>query len=318
MVVPEGEPDFWHVWSARVSELLGRTLDETPAAIGVLDTELRYRYVNATLARLNGVPADEHVGRTVAEVVPGVEAREDVLRAVIADGVPRETVSSGHAHADSPLERRYLHGAYHRLSNEGRTMGIVGILLDVLATRQEQRELERAREAPRAARRGRHPGRYHPGHGHHLPATCVIAIADPAEGICIYASARRLPPRRPGRPPPRPARAAPVHRKQPVRLLRGPLRAGPHPPPLYRRPDRTPPRGHRRLPAPPHPRLRLPGPRGPPRPGSRPGRPPPTRRTTSHWPPPGTTGPEARIPAAYQRRPAATRGSRGNHDSGAG
>lgn len=146
VVVPEGEPDFWHVWSARVSELLGRTLDETPAAIGVLDTELRYRYVNATLARLNGVPADEHVGRTVAEVVPGVEAREDVLRAVIADGVPRETVSSGHAHADSPLERRYLHGAYHRLSNEGRTMGIVGILLDVLATRQEQRELERAQE----------------------------------------------------------------------------------------------------------------------------------------------------------------------------
>lgn len=204
VVVPEGEPDFWHVWSARVSELLGRTLDETPAAIGVLDTELRYRYVNATLARLNGVPADEHVGRTVAEVVPGVEAREDVLRAVIADGVPRETVSSGHAHADSPLERRYLHGAYHRLSNEGRTMGIVGILLDVSAARQEQRELERAQEAPRAARRGRHPGRYHPGHGHHLPATCVIAIADPAEGICIYASARRLPPRRPGRPPPRP------------------------------------------------------------------------------------------------------------------
>ncbi|WP_105970917.1 SpoIIE family protein phosphatase [Streptomyces geranii] len=142
----EGDPGFWHAWSARVSELLGQTLDETPAAIGVLDTGLRYRYVNATLARLHGIPADEHLGRTVAEVVPGVDAREEVLRAVMADGIPRETLSSGHTRAAAPPERRYWHGAYHRLRHEGRTVGIVGILLDVSAARQEQRELERARE----------------------------------------------------------------------------------------------------------------------------------------------------------------------------
>lgn len=99
---PEGGPGFWHVWSARVRELLGQILDGTPAAIAVLDTELRFRYVNATLAHMNGVPAKEHIGRTVAEVVPGVDPREDVLRAVIADGIPRETISSGHTQADSP------------------------------------------------------------------------------------------------------------------------------------------------------------------------------------------------------------------------
>jgi PAS domain S-box-containing protein len=143
---PEGDPGFWHVWSARVRELLGQILDGTPAAIAVLDTELRFRYVNATLAHMNGVPAAEHLGRTVAEVVPGVEAREDVLRAVIADGIPRETISSGHTQADSPLERRYWHGAYHRLKQDGRTLGIVGIVLEISAARQEQRELERARE----------------------------------------------------------------------------------------------------------------------------------------------------------------------------
>ncbi|MDX2544705.1 SpoIIE family protein phosphatase [Streptomyces sp. WI04-05B] len=143
---PEDDPGFWRVWPARVRELLGQILDGTPAAIAVLDTELRFRYVNATLARMNGVPAAEHIGRTVAEVVPGVEAREDVLRAVIDDGVPRETISSGHTQADSPLERRYWHGAYHRLRHDGRTLGIVGIVLEISAARQEQRELERARE----------------------------------------------------------------------------------------------------------------------------------------------------------------------------
>ncbi|WP_199835110.1 SpoIIE family protein phosphatase [Streptomyces sp. NRRL WC-3618] len=143
---PEGDPAFWSVWSARVQVLLGQVLDGTPAAIAVLDTELRYRYVNDTLARMNGVPAADHIGRTVAEVVPGVEAGEDVLRAVIADGIPRETISSGHTQADSPLERRYWHGAYHRLRQDGRTLGLVGIVLEISAARQEQRELERARE----------------------------------------------------------------------------------------------------------------------------------------------------------------------------
>lgn len=139
-------PAFWDAWSAQVHELLGQILDGTPAAVGVLDTELRYRYVNPTLARMNGVPADKHLGRTVAEIVPDVEAREDVLHTVIADGIARETVSSGHTRADSPLERRYWHGAYHRLEQDGRAVGIVGILLEISAARHEQRELERARE----------------------------------------------------------------------------------------------------------------------------------------------------------------------------
>lgn len=143
---PDGGPEFWDAWSARVQELLGQILDGTPAAIGVLDNELRYRYVNPTLAQMNGVPAEKHVGRTVAEVVPDVEAREDILHAVIEDGIARETVSSGHTRADSPLERRYWHGAYHRLEHHGRPVGLVGILLEVSAARHEQRELERARE----------------------------------------------------------------------------------------------------------------------------------------------------------------------------
>jgi PAS domain S-box-containing protein len=141
-----GGPDFWSAWSARVPELLGQVLAGTPAAIGVLDTELRYRYVNQTLARMNGVPAEEHLGRTVAEVVPDVEAREDVLLAVIADGISRETVSSGHTRADSPVERRYWHGAYHRLEHEGRPVGLVGIVLEISLARQEQLELQRAQE----------------------------------------------------------------------------------------------------------------------------------------------------------------------------
>ncbi|MGW0708175.1 SpoIIE family protein phosphatase [Streptomyces sp. NPDC002643] len=137
---------LWEMSSPVLREMLRQILDGTPAAVGVLDTGLRYLYVNPTLARMNGLPAEEHLGRTVAEVVPDVDARYEVLRAVLADGVPRETVSSGHTRVDSPLERRFWHGAYHRLEHGGTVLGLVGVVLEISADRQQQLELERVRE----------------------------------------------------------------------------------------------------------------------------------------------------------------------------
>ncbi|MEU3458366.1 SpoIIE family protein phosphatase [Streptomyces sp. NPDC006733] len=126
--------------------ILRGVLEGTSAGVGILDPWLRYVYVNPALALMNGVPAEAHLGRTIAEVLPGIDGREDVLRAVLADGHPREVTSSGHTQAPSGLERRYWHGAYHRLMAEGAVIGIVGIVLEVTASRQQQRDLEQARE----------------------------------------------------------------------------------------------------------------------------------------------------------------------------
>ena len=128
------------------SRILHQVLDGTTAGVGVLDGELRYTYVNPTLARMNGAPAHAHLGRTIAEMLPGLDAREDVLRLVLADGIPREVTSSGHTRASSDRERRYWHGAYHRLEQEdGLVIGIVGIVLEVTDSREQQRDLERTR-----------------------------------------------------------------------------------------------------------------------------------------------------------------------------
>ncbi|SFY34226.1 SpoIIE family protein phosphatase [Streptomyces atratus] len=124
--------------------VLAALVDSTMAGVGVLDTKLRYLYVNPALERLNGIPAAEHLGRTVSEVLPGVDAREDMMRAVLADGKPREITSSGFTAAAAAV-RRYWHGAYHRLEIDGRIVGLAGIVLEVMASDQGQRELEQAR-----------------------------------------------------------------------------------------------------------------------------------------------------------------------------
>ncbi|MFC8015374.1 PAS domain-containing protein, partial [Streptomyces cinereoruber] len=54
---------------------------QSPIGLALLGPDLRFLRVNDTLARMNGVPAAEHVGRRLTEVVPGVNA--DSLEALM-------------------------------------------------------------------------------------------------------------------------------------------------------------------------------------------------------------------------------------------
>ncbi|AEN11049.1 MULTISPECIES: SpoIIE family protein phosphatase [unclassified Streptomyces] len=118
---------------------------DSPAGMAVFDTELRYLYVNPALERLNGIPAAAHLGKAVAEVLPGVDAAEEVMRAVLADGKPREAMSSGRTWASVPEGERFWQGAYHRLEEDGEVRGLVGVVLEISVAHHQQRELEQAR-----------------------------------------------------------------------------------------------------------------------------------------------------------------------------
>lgn len=58
--------------------------DSDELGIGLVDTDLRYVRVNDALALINGLPAAEHEGRTVREVVPEfADVAESLLHQVI-------------------------------------------------------------------------------------------------------------------------------------------------------------------------------------------------------------------------------------------
>src|SRR5205085_4091665 len=67
-----------------------RMIAQSPIGLAVLDTDLRYVSVNPALERLNGVPAEDHIGRRIVEVVPNleVEALEAAARRVLETGQP--------------------------------------------------------------------------------------------------------------------------------------------------------------------------------------------------------------------------------------
>ncbi|MFJ8861113.1 SpoIIE family protein phosphatase [Streptomyces sp. NPDC102451] len=124
---------------------LAALIGETPAGVAVFDTELRYVYVNPALERLNGVPAAAHMGRPIAEVLPDMKVRTDVMRQVLADGRPREITTSGQTWVDSVIERRYWRVAIHRYEQDGRVRGLIVIGQEVTATENQREELRRAR-----------------------------------------------------------------------------------------------------------------------------------------------------------------------------
>ncbi|GAA4996968.1 SpoIIE family protein phosphatase [Yinghuangia aomiensis] len=117
----------------------------TGAGVVVFDTGLRFAYVNPALEQINGFPLSEHLGRTVADVMPDLDAGDDILRQILADGVPREVLAAGHTRAPSDRERRFWHVSYHRIENRGQVLGIMGILQEVTDAQEQRAALERAR-----------------------------------------------------------------------------------------------------------------------------------------------------------------------------
>ncbi|MFF1868359.1 SpoIIE family protein phosphatase [Kitasatospora herbaricolor] len=127
-----------------------RMLRSAPIGLAVLDTDLRFRFVNEALARLNGRPVEGHLGRSVLEVLdlPDPQAYERVLRRVVDAG---ETVEGLRAAAIRPDGEPYaVVGTLFPLRDaEGAVTGVGGYVQplgeadgELLDTVRGQRRLE--------------------------------------------------------------------------------------------------------------------------------------------------------------------------------
>ncbi|MEJ8639418.1 SpoIIE family protein phosphatase [Streptomyces sp. NPDC006475] len=113
--------------------LSNRLVSQSPIGLGVLDTDLRYVSVNPAEERMNGVPAADHVGRHVHEVLPFLDdSFEGTMRKVLVTGVPvLDQYTSGRTHADPDHEHAWSI-SFHRLeAPNGEVLGVVTSSVDV-------------------------------------------------------------------------------------------------------------------------------------------------------------------------------------------
>ncbi|WP_406010605.1 SpoIIE family protein phosphatase [Streptomyces sp. NBC_00637] len=125
-----------------------RMVAQSPNGLAVLDTDLRYVSVNPALERINGVPAADHLGRTVHEVLPLVdaEALEAAARQVLRTGEPlvdRSTV--GRTPADPDEDHVWSLSLYRLEDARGTVLGVAVSVADVTDRHRAAVEAEAAR-----------------------------------------------------------------------------------------------------------------------------------------------------------------------------
>ncbi|MFG3039547.1 SpoIIE family protein phosphatase [Streptomyces sp. NPDC048330] len=122
---------------------------QSPIGLALLGPDLRFLRVNDALARMNGVPAAEHVGRRLTEVVPGVNAAslEALMRQVLGSGnAVVDARRVGRTPAD-PDRDHIWSCSYAPLVDraDSRSLGLIASLVDITESQEAHTEVERAR-----------------------------------------------------------------------------------------------------------------------------------------------------------------------------
>ncbi len=128
--------------------LIDVVLENAPLGVAVYDANLRFVRVNAALAAISGLPADEHRGRTIEDVLPPLahEIRGDLLR-VRDTGIPITRDLT----IDSPAgTRAWLVSHYPLRAHSGEVFGVGSLVADVTDRRRVEDQLRFLADASRA------------------------------------------------------------------------------------------------------------------------------------------------------------------------
>ena len=121
--------------------LLDAIFERAPVGLAVHDPELRYVRINDRMAEINGLTAAEHIGRTVTEILPDVEAVETSLRRVIESGEPLTEVEVAGATAAAPgVDREFIVSYWPvRRRDDHRVVGVGAVVFEVTERRAAER-----------------------------------------------------------------------------------------------------------------------------------------------------------------------------------
>ncbi|RIK43935.1 MAG: hypothetical protein DCC55_04090 [Chloroflexi bacterium] len=115
-----------------------------PVGLAVLDTDLRYLRANETLARMKGISAEAHIGKTGRELLPSLAAKlEDGLRRVLTTGEPVVDLEiSVEPPAYPGQERIWLESLYPLRSPNDEVIAINAVVQDITQLKRQETELK--------------------------------------------------------------------------------------------------------------------------------------------------------------------------------
>ncbi len=119
---------------------------EAPDGLAIVDADLQFVYVNEAFARMNGIAADAHQGKTVQDILPKM-ARiiEPVMRLVLATGTPAvdfEVAGEVPGHPGEP--HAWVVSFFPLRDGKGLPAWIGALVVDVTGLKREEERLTRS------------------------------------------------------------------------------------------------------------------------------------------------------------------------------
>ena len=143
----------------RANSLLENLYRTSPAGLSLHDENLQYIRINQTLADINGFTVEEHIGKTIGEIVPQLaNTIEPIMRQVIETNRPVCDLQIHGNTPAAPVFQRYWSASYYPVDLLDGKRGVGSVIIDVterIAAEQSLKESEtNLLEAQQLARLG--------------------------------------------------------------------------------------------------------------------------------------------------------------------
>ena len=122
-------------------ELIYRT---APIGLGVYGPDLRYLRVNEELARMNGLPAEQHAGHMTRDFNPDIaEVTEHYLRTVLKSGESISNVEmEGTMNAQPGVRRNWLASFHPLRGSDGGIFGVTVVVQEITEQKKTEKKLQ--------------------------------------------------------------------------------------------------------------------------------------------------------------------------------
>ncbi len=126
-------------------QVLDAFFTAAPAGLAILDSELRYLQVNETLAQMNGLSVQEHLGKRVREVLPKLApVVEPILQGILTSGEPALNIEvSGETPRQPGVIRHWVVSYFPVALGEGPSRGVGAIVVEITERKRAEEELKR-------------------------------------------------------------------------------------------------------------------------------------------------------------------------------
>jgi PAS domain S-box-containing protein len=130
-----------------VHNMLGELFQHAGVGVAVLDSDLRFVYANPALAEINGQSVEDHLGRSIEQVVPDLapQARAS-FEEVLGTGQPRLGWELTGETAAAPGESRCWVEDIHPLFEDSAVAALGVIVVEITDRRRAEHELREQRE----------------------------------------------------------------------------------------------------------------------------------------------------------------------------